>query len=129
MYPGVYATSKADQPAVIMASSGETITYRELEARQNRLAHLFRARGMKRLDHYAIFMENNSRYVECCGVGERSGYYFTCINSFLTPEELAYIVNNCEAKILVTSQAKRDIAMEALKSCPCLLYTSPSPRD
>jgi len=118
MYPGVYATSKADQPAVIMASSGETITYRELEARQNRLAHLFRARGMKRLDHYAVFMENNARYVECCGVGERSGYYFTCINSFLTPEELAYIVNNCEAKILITSQAKRDIAMEALKSCP-----------
>ena len=118
MYPGVYATTKADQPAIIMASSGETITYRELEARENRLAHLFRARGMKRLDHYAIFMENNARYVECCGVGERSGYYFTCVNSFLTPEELAYIVNNCEAKILITSRAKRDIAMEALKSCP-----------
>jgi len=118
MYPGVYAASKADQPAVIMASSGETITYGELEARQNRLAHFLRARGMKRLDHYAIFMENNSRYVECCGAGERSGYYFTCVNSFLTPEELAYIVNNCEAKVLVTSQAKRDVALEALKSCP-----------
>ncbi len=118
MYPGVYATSKADQPAVIMASSGEVITYRELEARENRLAHLFRARGMKRLDHYAVFMENNARYIECCGVGERSGYYFTCVNSFLTPEELAYIVNNCEARILITSQAKRDVAMEALKSCP-----------
>ena len=118
MYPGVYATTKADQPAIIMASSGETITYRELEARENRLAHLFRARGMKRLDHYAVFMENNARYVECCGVGERSGYYFTCVNSFLTPEELAYIVNNCEAKILITSQAKRDVALAALKDCP-----------
>ena len=92
MYPGVYATKLADQPAVIMASSGETITYRELEERQNRLAHLFRARGLQRLDHIAIFMENHARYVECCGAGERSGLYFTCINSFLTPEELAYIV-------------------------------------
>ena len=118
MYPGVYAATKADEPAVIMASSGETITYGELDARENRLAHLFRARGLKRLDHYAIFMENNARYVECCGAGERSGLYFTCVNSFLTPEELAYIVNNCEAKILITSQAKRDVALAALKDCP-----------
>jgi long-subunit acyl-CoA synthetase (AMP-forming) len=49
------------------------VTYRELEARCNRLAHLFRKRGLKRLDHYSIFMENNSRYLEACGAGERSG--------------------------------------------------------
>ena len=43
------------QPAFIMASTGETVTYRELDARSNRLAHLFRGRGLRRLDHYAIF--------------------------------------------------------------------------
>ena len=68
-----------------MAATGEAVTYRELEARCNRLAHLFRKRGLKRLDHYAIFMENNSRYLEACGAGERSGLYFTCVNSYLTP--------------------------------------------
>ena len=36
----------------------------------------------RRLDHYAIFMENNARYVECCGAGERAGLYYTCINSY-----------------------------------------------
>jgi long-chain acyl-CoA synthetase len=118
MYPGVYASRLADQPAVIMASSGETITYGELEKRENRLAHLLRAKGMQRLDHYAVFMENNAWYVESCGAGERTGLYCTCINSFLTPEELAYIINNCQAKILITSQAKRDVALAALKDCP-----------
>ncbi|MFO1116193.1 MAG: AMP-binding protein [Beijerinckiaceae bacterium] len=129
MYPGVYASRLADSPAIVMASSGETITYGELEARENRLAHLFRARGLKRLDHYAIFMENHPRYVECCGAGERSGLYYTCVNSFLTPEELAYIVNNCEARILITSQAKRDVALAALKDCPkvelCIVVDGP----
>ena len=67
-----------------MAASGEAVTYRELEARCNRLAHLFRNRGLKRLDHYSIFMENNSRYLEACGAGERSGLYYTCVNSYLT---------------------------------------------
>jgi len=108
MYPGQHAVQRADQPAVIMAESGETVTYRELEARSNRLAHLLRAVGLKRLDHYAIFMENNSRYLEACGAGERAGLYYTCVNSFLTPGELAYIVGNSESRILITSTAKLD---------------------
>jgi len=90
LYPGTHAKPKADQPAFIMALSGETV----IEARTNRIAHFLRSCGLKRLDHYSIFMENNARYIECCGAGERSGLYFTCINSFLTADELAYIVNN-----------------------------------
>jgi long-chain acyl-CoA synthetase len=118
MYTGRHAHLRPLQPAFIMASTGEAVTYRELEARCNRLAHLFRNRGLKRLDHYAIFMENNSRYLEACGAGERSGLYFTCVNSYLTAGELAYILNNSEARILITSLAKFDVAREALKECP-----------
>ena len=118
MYPGNHVAKRADQPAIIMAQTGEVVTYAELAARTNRLAHLLRARGLRRLDHYAIFMENNARYVESCCAGECTGLYYTCINSYLTPEELAYIVNNSQSRILITSEAKRDVAMAALKSCP-----------
>ena len=45
MYPGKTARSHPDRAAVIMAGTGETISYGELEARSNRLAHLLRARG------------------------------------------------------------------------------------
>ena len=120
MYPGKHATLRAGQPAVIMAGTGETITYGELEARTNRLAHLLRAEGLGRLDHYAIYMENNARYVECCGAGERAGLYYTCVNSFLTPDELAYVVNNSQSKVLITSQAKREVALAALAQCPAV---------
>ncbi len=118
MYTGKHAHLRPLQPAFIMASTGETVTYRELEARSNRLAHLFRNRGLKRLYHYAIFMENNNRYLEACGAGERSGLYYTCVNSYLTGSELAYIVNNSESRILITSVAKLAVAREALKECP-----------
>jgi long-chain acyl-CoA synthetase len=84
MYTGKHVHLRPLQPAFIMAASGETVTYRELDARSNRLAHLLRRRGLKRLDHYSIFMENNSRYLEACGAGERSGLYYTCVNSYLT---------------------------------------------
>ena len=129
MYPGLHAVARADQPAVIMAGSGETVTYRQLEARSNRLAHLLRFAGLRRLDHYAIFMENHPRFVECCAAGERSGLYFTSVNSFLTAGELAYIVNNSLSRVLITSQAKREIALAALADCPkvelCLIVDGP----
>jgi long-chain acyl-CoA synthetase len=118
MYTGKHARLRPLQPAFIMAGSGEAVTYRELDARTNRLAHLFRNRGLRRLDHYAVFMENNSRYLEACGAGERSGLYFTCVNSYLTPGELAYILNNSQSRILITSAAKLDVAREAIRECP-----------
>src|SRR6476659_2454188 len=118
MYTGKHARLRPLQPAFIMAGTGETVTYRELEARSNRLAHLFRNRGLKRLDHYSIFMENNSRYLETCGAGERSGLYYTCVNSYLTAGELAYILTNSQSRILITSKLKLDVAREALKECP-----------
>ncbi len=118
MYAGTHARSRPDHPAFIMAGSGETVSYAELDARSNRLAHLLRNHGLKRRDHYAIFMENNGRYLEACGAGERSGLYFTCVNSYLTAVELAYIVTNSQSRVLITSLARLDVAREALAQCP-----------
>src|SRR5215472_19048792 len=120
MYPGRHARERAGQAAFIMASTGESICYAEYEARANRLAHLLRARGLGRLDHYAIFMENNHRYLEACGAGERAGLYYTPVNSYLTAPELAYILNNSTSKLLITSRARRDVAIEAARECPGL---------
>ena len=78
-------------------------------------------------------MENNARYVETCGAGERAGLYYTCVNSFLTSEELAYILTNSESKILITSQAKRDVALAAVRQClnitRCLIVDGPGDGD
>jgi long-chain acyl-CoA synthetase len=118
MYPGLQAKIRPQQPAFIMATTGETVTYAELDRRSNRLAHFLRASGLGRLDHYSIFMENHARYVECCSAGERAGLYYTCVNSYLTPDEVAYILSNSESRILITSMAKREIALKAMAQCP-----------
>ena len=129
MYTGAHVAARSHQPAVIMAGSGEVVTYGELEARSNRLAHLLRARGLRRLNHYAVFMENNARFVETCAAGERAGLFYTTVNSFLTVDELAYILNNSEAKLLITSEARRAVALAALPHCPnielCLIVDGP----
>ena len=44
MHPSVHATTTPDKAALIVAETGETWSYAELDRRSNRVAHLFRAR-------------------------------------------------------------------------------------
>ena len=118
MYPGEHAKAEPDKAAFIMASSGETVTFAEYEARCNRLAHLFRDQGLGRTDHVAFFTENNPRLLEAEGAAERTGLYFTCINSYLSADEVAYIVNDCQAKVIITTKAKREVAQQLPGLCP-----------
>ena len=114
MYPGKYAVAHPDRAAFVMAISGESVTYAEFEARANRLTHLLQNEGLSRQDHYSIMMENNNRYLEACAAGERAGLYYTCINSYLTADELAYILDNSESQILITSMSKLEVATDAV---------------
>ena len=118
MYAAQFAQSHPTRPAFIMANTGETVSYAELEKRSNRLAHLLRRNGLERLDHYAMFMENNNRFIESCMAGERSGLYYTCVNSYLKEDELAYILINSEAKALITSTSRLEVARKAVLQAP-----------
>lgn len=110
MYLGDHAQRDPGKAALIHAATGTTITYGELDARSNRLAHLFRSHGLQRGAHIALLMENNLRFMEVIWAALRAGLYITAINRYLTPEEAAYIVNDCDAEALVTSHAMRETA-------------------
>src|SRR5690242_5530024 len=101
-----------------MATSGETVSYGEYEARCNRAAHLLRAAGLHRGDHIALLMENCPQLLEIEGAAERTGLYFTLINTYLAPDEVAYIVGNSRARVLFTSTACREVAVAAAAKCP-----------
>lgn len=118
VYAAEHAVQRGDDPAIVMANSGEIVTFRQFEDRANQMAHLYRAHGLRRTDHVAFFFENNPRMLECEGGAERSGLYYTCINSHLAAEEAAYIINDCEARIVVTSAFKRDVAVQLPELCP-----------
>ncbi len=110
MHPYVYARKNPDKPAYIMASSGETVTYSQLDSQSNRIAQLFRSLGLKAGDHIALFLENHARYFEICWGAQRSGLIYTAISSRLTAEEVSYIVDDCGARLFVTSKYLADKA-------------------
>ena len=104
-----FADRDPDRPAVIMGA-GSVVTFRELEDRSNRLAQLLFSHGLRPGDHIAVVLENNERVHEVVWAAQRSGLYWTLVNRHLTPEETAYIVGDCGARVLVTSAALADLA-------------------
>lgn len=103
MHPRQIAQQTPQKPAVIMEPSGIAMSYGELEARANQAAQLFRSLGVKRGEAVAFCLENCPAVFEFCWGAQRAGLYFVPISSRLTPAELAYIVEDSGARVLLTS--------------------------
>ncbi|MCV7220649.1 fatty-acid--CoA ligase FadD4 [Mycolicibacterium elephantis] len=104
-----HAEATPDKPAVIMHPAGTVVTFGELEARANRLAHHFRQAGLVEGDAVAVLMENNEHLHAVMWAARRCGLYYAVINTHLTPAEAAYIIDNCGAKAIIGSQALRTL--------------------
>ena len=112
MYPGTHARTQPDKLAAIRPSTGETLTYRELHERSNRLAQLLHAAGLRPGGHVALCLENSVEYLEVMWACMRSGLYLTPINWHLSAPEAAYIVKDCGATVLIASanvETSRDL--------------------
>jgi fatty-acyl-CoA synthase len=99
------ALATPDKPAIVMHPSGTVVTFGELEARANRLAHHFRQAGLVEGDAVAILLENNEHMHAVMWAARRSGLYYVPINTHLTAAEAAYIIGNSNAKAIVGSVA------------------------
>lgn len=119
-YPGFHVDEHGDKLAYLMAATGEAVTYRELHERANQIAHLFRSLGLQPGDHVAWCMENHPWYLTLAWGAHYAGLYFTAISSRLTAEEVAYIVNDCGAKVFIASPYVSDVANEIVADTPAV---------
>lgn len=115
-HPSVTAQSHPDKPAIIMAASGEIVTYQQLDERSNQGAQLFRSLGLKSGDHIGVMLENCSQFLEICFAAQRSGLIYTPISTHLKRDETCYILENCGARLFIGSDKLADVAQELLGS-------------
>jgi acyl-CoA synthetase (AMP-forming)/AMP-acid ligase II len=120
MYPGTFAETTPDKPAVIMGRSGEVVTYRELDEEANRLSHLFRAAGLEPGDHVAFCLENHPHFLAVAWGAHYAGLYYTAMSSRLTLDEAEYIINDCGARAFITSGYKADVAADLADRMPAV---------
>ena len=95
-----------------MATSGETITYAQLDAEANRVSRVFREAGLVPGDHVAWCLENHRSFLPLMWGAYYAGLIYTAVSSRLTTDEIAYIVDNSGASAFVTSQYKAAQAAE-----------------
>lgn len=103
-----FAQQKPDTPAVIIAETGEQVSFGSLHARSARLAqHL--AERLPQGGVIAILLGNRLEYLEVCFAARRAGLYYVPISTHLTAAEVAYILRDAAATCLVTEKAHADI--------------------
>ena len=101
-----------------MGSTGEIQTFAELDKAANRLSRLLFSAGLRPGDHVAICMENHPRYLEVAWGCHYAGLIYTACSSRLTSAELTYILNDCGARVFVTSKYKAEQSLEVITGTP-----------
>jgi amino acid adenylation domain-containing protein len=90
---------------VAVSARGQRLTYAQLEAMSNRLAHLFRDRGVQRGDRVGLFFPKSVQSVACMLGALKAGAVYVPIDPQAPGARVAYITRNCEIKCLVTTKA------------------------
>lgn len=114
MYPPTIARTRPDALAYIMAGSGQSLTYGQLDSRSNQLAHAWRELGVTEGDSVMIVMENRIEWPVVVAAGMRSGLYVTPVNWHLKATELSALVREADPKVVVTSPMLAVTVQEAL---------------
>jgi len=130
-HPGIHAATTPDKPAVIASDSGATLTYRQLDSFANRLARALHAGPVPPGEQVAMCLENRLEYMAVQWGSHYAGAYYTPISTRLTAAEIAYIIDNCAAKVVFVSDSTIDRVLEAIgeaDSTP-LLITLDTRRD
>ena len=120
LHTRVHAKLTPDKPAYIMAGTGEVVTFSQLEERANRCSHFFREAGLQPKDHICIYMDNNARFLEISSAAKVAGLTYTLVSKYLNSSEIEYIVNDCQARLLIVSIAVKEVAAQLVDRCPSI---------
>ncbi|MFF3567536.1 AMP-binding protein [Nocardia jiangxiensis] len=112
------AAELGDKPAIVMGGSGATLSYRELEERSNRIAHVFREIGLRTGDHIALLFDNTLEVFPTVWAAQRAGLRYTPVNWHLAQSEARYIVANCGARLLISAPTLAGRPRNSLPTCP-----------
>ncbi|MFY8114238.1 MAG: AMP-binding protein [Rhabdaerophilum sp.] len=107
-HPRRHALERPGDIAFRISTSGESVTFGQLEARANQAAHVFRDLGLRRGDHIVMLMENRREFLEICFAADRTGLYYTTASTHLANDEIQHIIEDCGASLVLVSDALVD---------------------
>ena len=122
-----HAKNIPDKKAVV-SEYGER-NFKELNENSNSYANFLTDKGLVAGDSVAIICKNRPEFLEALFGPIRVGLRITPINWHLTAEEICYIVENCEAKVVVCDALFTDFFIEIKQKLPDVLLLSVGGED
>ncbi|HTO53203.1 MAG TPA: AMP-binding protein [Myxococcota bacterium] len=112
------ARKSPDKPALIYGN-GETVeTFGQLEQRSRRIGQLLRKLGLEPGDGIAVYLANDDEFFDLYWACHRVGLFFTPVNWHLQEDEIQYIVDNCDAKLLFAHARFGELAQRVAARAP-----------
>jgi len=106
--------------AVALVCGQDSLTYSELAQAQAQFASGLMALGCQRGERVAIYLEKRFETVVASFGTAAAGLVFVPVNPLFKPEQVAYILRDCGARLLVTSPQRLDFLKQVLAACPDL---------
>src|SRR5947209_2390690 len=92
-----HASTAPEAPALFLADGG-AIPYGDLYEKSQRVAAALHGAGLRRGDGVALVLPNRHEFFEITWACQLSGLYYTAVNTHFTPEEVAYVIDDSDAK-------------------------------
>jgi len=114
-------SSAARAPASeALVDGARRLTYAQLATLTKRTCAALRARGARRGERVAVYMEKNIEHVAALFGAAAAGLVFVPVNPLLKPEQVAYILRDCDVRVLVTSADRLRQLAPSLGGCDSL---------
>jgi acyl-CoA ligase (AMP-forming) (exosortase A-associated) len=116
----VYQSELRTPEAIALKDKDRPLTYAALKKDLTQAANLLLAQGLERSERVAVYLEKRIETIAALFGAAAAGAVFVPVNPLLKPEQVAHIVNDCDARILVTSPERLDLMREVLPHCRSL---------
>lgn len=106
-----------------LVASGRRLSFREIDTLSDQLAQGLKDRGIARGDRVVLFLDNSAEAVVSIFAILKAGGVFSPVNPSTKADKLAYILNNCRARALITQSRLASVAADAVVAAPSVALT------
>lgn len=111
-HPHYHAGVEPERLALVIADTGESISYGRLTENSARAARMLDKLGCRQGDTIALLSENSPVFLEICWAAKDSGLHYACVSTQLNADDATYVVENSDARVLIVSHRQADLARQ-----------------
>ncbi len=113
----VTRSASVSPQAKALVYRSQSVTYMELADCMSRTAGAYLDLGLGRSERVAVYLEKRAETVAAMFGAAAAGGVFVPINPLLKPDQVAYILKDCNVRILVTSVERLGLLASVLHEC------------